>query len=192
MRRSTAVACLVGLLIAMLLARHLLSHAPARGSSAPAAALPAPGRDAPPTEGNFSLGALPPDILARAKAASVFIQVRNVSYLDDKEESNSSGSGFLVSPDGRIVTNWHVVALYRDLQVLRLPYKQDRLEVILRPGTPQQRLYPARLIAARPEDDLALLKIGVQDMPCLELGDSNGLVETTPLWVYGFPLGRVF
>ena len=171
---------------------RLLSRAPQPVPVAPTVSTAAPAA-ANPTESSLA-----PAILARAKAASVFIQVRSVSYLDEKDEMNSSGSGFLLSADGRIATNWHVIASQREWHGLHLPCRTDRVEVILRPGTPQQRLYQAKVLAAHPEDDLALLKIsvnsgdtilncqsikyGVPGIPgILELGDSNALLETMPL-----------
>ncbi len=142
--------------------------------------------------GDSSHGALELGTLSRLREATVFVQIKGVSYVDDGDAIESSGSGFLVTSDGRILTNWHVVSPGRQMGEIRLPYRPARIEAVLRSGTPRQKAYQARLLASNPDADLALLKIEAGDCPCLEIGDSDALVETTPVWVVGFPLGRIF
>ncbi|MCX7803826.1 MAG: trypsin-like peptidase domain-containing protein [Planctomycetota bacterium] len=137
-------------------------------------------------------GALDPATLSRLREATVFVQTRGVSYVAEGDAIESSGSGFLVTSDGRILTNWHVVAPGRQMGEIRLPYRPERIEAVLMSGTPRQKVFPARLLAGNPDADLALLKIEAGDCPFLDLGDSDALVETTPVWVVGFPLGKVF
>ncbi len=72
------------------------------------------------------------------------------------------GSGFIVSPDGLIMTNNHVVR------------GADKIEVTLNDG----QLRSAKLVGTDPRTDLALIKIekiDEQDFPFLELGDSENL-----------------
>ncbi len=78
---------------------------------------------------------------------------------DQQRRRAISGSGFLVSADGYILSNNHVAA------------NSDRLVVEMQDG---QR-YDAKLIGADPAIDLALLKIESKDgpLPYLELGDSD-------------------
>ena len=71
----------------------------------------------------------------------------------------SSGSGVIVSPDGYIVTNNHVVE------------DGDEIEVTLN----DKREFPARLIGTDPSTDLALLQIEAEALPYLEFGDSDSL-----------------
>ena len=70
------------------------------------------------------------------------------------------GSGFLVSPDGMIVTNRHVV-------------DQDdaKYTVFTNDGTK----YDAEVVARDPANDLAIIRIQGSGLPFLELGDSNQL-----------------
>jgi serine protease Do len=73
----------------------------------------------------------------------------------------TSGSGFLISDDGYILSNNHVVA------------NADKLTIRLDDGS----LYDAELIGTDPAIDLAVLKIdaGDRNLPYLELGDSSDL-----------------
>src|SRR5690554_6244178 len=71
-----------------------------------------------------------------------------------------SGSGVIVSPDGYIVTNNHVIA------------NASSLEVTLN----DNRTYPAKLIGTDPGTDIALIKIdGEEDFPFVPFGDSNNV-----------------
>src|SRR5690554_6465111 len=70
-----------------------------------------------------------------------------------------SGSGVIISPDGYIVTNNHVIANAASLEVTRN----------------NNRTYPAKLIGADPATDIALIKIEDSDLPYIPLGDSNDL-----------------
>ena len=71
---------------------------------------------------------------------------------------NGAGSGFFVSSDGVIVTNYHVV---ENADVVGI-----RLE--------NNRTYYARYLGVLPDEDLAVLKIdGVRGMPFLKFGDSS-------------------
>lgn len=71
----------------------------------------------------------------------------------------SSGSGVIVSPDGYIVTNNHVV------EGARL------LEVVLN----DKRTFAARIVGCDPTTDIALLKIDGADFPFMEWGNSESL-----------------
>lgn len=69
------------------------------------------------------------------------------------------GSGVIISSDGYIVTNNHVVA------------GADVVEVTLE----NNKVYPATLVGTDPATDIALLKIDAADLPALPLGDSDNL-----------------
>ncbi len=90
------------------------------------------------------------------------------------EPRRTAGSGFLIRTDGLVVTNAHVVADAR------------RIQVRLQDG----RRFEARLVGKDGRVDLALLKIdGVQDLPVLPLGDSNRLRVGELVLALGHPFG---
>jgi serine protease Do len=92
---------------------------------------------------------------------------------DDRFRAQSGGSGFVVSPDGLIVTNNHVVE------------GADRLIVTL-----DGREYTAQVRGTDPETDLALIEIDAgRQLPYLKLGDSDDLRVGDWIMVIGSPLG---
>lgn len=87
---------------------------------------------------------------------------------------NSVGSGFLIHPDGYMVTNAHVVA------------RSAELKAIFADG----REYPAQIIAADRDRDLAVLKIAAESsLPTLPLGRSDDLMVGETVIAIGNPLG---
>src|SRR4051794_20475904 len=78
-------------------------------------------------------------------------------------EAGSLGSGFIVSPDGYVVTNNHLV------QGLTGTGTVDAVTVI----TTDRKEYPARIIGRDDTSDLALLKIEGRNLPYVQWGDST-------------------
>jgi serine protease Do len=85
----------------------------------------------------------------------------------------SLGSGFLVSADGYLVTNNHVVAGGGEI-VVKLDDGSER---------------PAKVVGTDPLTDLALLKIDAARVPVLPLGDSDRLQVGEPVMAIGNPFG---
>ena len=71
----------------------------------------------------------------------------------------ATGSGVIISPDGYIVTNNHVVA------------ESNKVQVTLN----DKRSYDATIVGTDPSTDLALLKIDVSDLPYIGYGNSDDL-----------------
>ncbi len=78
-------------------------------------------------------------------------------------EAGSLGSGFLISPDGYIVTNNHLIQGLTGTGVV------DSISVIMTDG----KEYPARIIGRDETSDLALLKIDGHNLPFVNWGDST-------------------
>lgn len=77
-----------------------------------------------------------------------------------EKQEIGGGSGFIVSADGMIVTNKHVVS-----------DTEAEYAVFLNDGTK----YDARVVARDPLNDIAVIKIEAQDLSYLEFGDSDAL-----------------
>lgn len=88
-------------------------------------------------------------------------------------ESHSMGSGFIVSEDGIILTNNHVIDGADEILV-RL---NDRREL------------PAKLIGSDPRSDLAVLKIEAADLPVVKIGHSDKLKVGEWVFAIGSPFG---
>jgi serine protease Do len=78
-------------------------------------------------------------------------------------ETGSLGSGFIISPDGYIVTNNHLITSATGNGTV------DQVTVTLT----NRREYPARIIGRDSASDLALLKIEGQNLPFVQWGDST-------------------
>lgn len=88
------------------------------------------------------------------------------------------GSGFIVTRDGQILTNNHVVDGVDKITV----------SVLLRDGS--KKTYPAKVLGNDPTYDLAVIKIEPdQDLPILELGDSDALEVGEWVVAIGNPYG---
>jgi serine protease Do len=86
------------------------------------------------------------------------------------------GSGVIISPDGYIITNNHVVADATDIKVTL----GDR------------RILPAKLIGTDPLTDLAVIKIEGSSFPNVPLGDSSQLRPGQTVLAFGNPFGFRF
>lgn len=79
------------------------------------------------------------------------------------QEAGSLGSGFLISPDGYIVTNNHLIAGLTGTGTV------DTVTVTLT----DRKEYPARIVGRDETSDLALLKIDGHNLPFVQWGDST-------------------
>src|SRR5215813_12993397 len=70
------------------------------------------------------------------------------------------GSGFIIDTEGHILTNYHVIANAREVEV----------------NTSDKKKYRALVVGTDPQHDLAVLQIPVRSIPPVVLGDSKGLV----------------
>lgn len=99
-----------------------------------------------------------------------------------------TGSGVLVSQDGYIVTNAHVVGEVRRVQVLLPLITEERR----RPGArlkPGGKLVPAEVVGLDRETDIAVLKVAGSDFPFLRFADSDLLRQGQLVFAFGSPYG---
>ncbi len=86
---------------------------------------------------------------------------------------NSLGSGVIVSPDGYLLTNHHVIR------------GADEINVFLQDG----RRARARVIGTDPETDIAVLRIALDDLPVITLADSDRIQVGDVVLAIGNPFG---
>ena len=79
-------------------------------------------------------------------------------------EATSLGSGFIISPDGYVVTNNHVISGGQGVNAAI-----SEITVTL----PDRKEYKATIVGRDPTSDLALLKIEARNLPFVEFGDST-------------------
>lgn len=89
------------------------------------------------------------------------------------DSSPATGSGVIVSPEGHIVTNLHVVA------------GAGAIEVQLGDG----RTLPAAIVGADSLSDIAILKVEAPDLKALPFGDSDAVKVGQMVFAVGNPLG---
>lgn len=90
-----------------------------------------------------------------------------------KRHEVGQGSGFIVSPDGIILTNNHVVA------------HADKINVKLLDG----REFDAKVLGTDPASDVAVIKIDAKDLPYLKFGNSDKLEVGDWVLAFGNPFG---
>jgi serine protease Do len=103
-------------------------------------------------------------------------------------KQRATGSGVLLSADGYIITNSHVVENGRRIQVKIASSKeaqQGRTSVI----KPEGKTVLATVVGVDRESDLAVLKIEAKGLPFLQLGDSDALRQGQLVMAFGNPLG---
>jgi len=100
----------------------------------------------------------------------------DIEGLPERRQRGAVGSGFVISSDGYIMTNNHVVA------------DADEIQVTLN----DRRVYEAKVVGLDEPSDLALLKIDATDVPYVEFGDSDSLRVGDWVLAIGSPFGLEF
>jgi serine protease Do len=117
------------------------------------------------------------DLAEQLKPALVHIRARRPAGKDkddDAEPRRSTGSGFIIDPNGLIVTNAHVVE------------DADYLQIRLADG----RRFTGKVIGQDARVDLALVRVeGGSNLPTLPIGDSNRLRVGEFVMALGHPFG---
>jgi len=92
---------------------------------------------------------------------------------DDEEQARSLGSGFIISADGYLLTNSHVV--------------ESADEIIVR--TSDRREFLAKLVGTDKRSDIALLKVEATDLPAVKIGTAKDLKVGEWVLAIGSPFG---
>lgn len=91
----------------------------------------------------------------------------------EQRRGTGFGSGFIISEDGYVITNAHVV--------------DNASEILV--GLQDRREYPAELIGSDPTTDIALLKLEASNLPVVTIGDSEDLRVGEWVLAIGSPFG---
>lgn len=97
-----------------------------------------------------------------------------------------TGSGFVLDPEGYLITNAHVVAGAQRVRVVLSPASSGSPRAVLRSNT---RAVDAKVIGQDQDLDIALLKIDATGLPALPLGDYNQLRQGQIVLAFGSPEG---
>ena len=120
------------------------------------------------------------EIYRRASPATVHITstVLHRNWFLEVYPSESSGSGFLVDAEGRILTNYHVIQGSAELEVTPLTEGDGATR------------YKAVVLATDPANDMALIQIQPEEpLPFLTLGDSDSVQVGQKVLAIGNPFG---
>ena len=139
-------------------------------------------RDAAQTDGDSELDRLSRAFVRLAdssRPAIVQIRVMGSDQANSKDDAQqpqgSRGSGFIIHPQGYVLTAQHVIDKGKDIEVRM---------------SGAQRL-PAKIVAADAQVDLAILKVQAdRELPVLPLGDSDKIRVGEMAIVLGYPFGR--
>jgi len=97
----------------------------------------------------------------------------NESPIPEERVERGTGSGFILSPDGRLMTNAHVVA------------GADTVKVTLKDG----RILQGKVLGVDPVTDVAIVKVEANSLPIVTLGNSEKLLPGEWAIAIGNPLG---
>ena len=120
-------------------------------------------------------GSLTPSQVYAKNVGSVVAIVSNMGANSLGQVATGSGSGFILSPDGYVATNCHVIEGAVSISVI----------------TGDNTEYKAKLLGKDPANDVAILKIDGENLPAVTIGSSNDLLIGDMVVAIGNPLGEL-
>lgn len=117
--------------------------------------------------------------LGQLQAVGVTTEITYTNYFGIQSTSPVTGSGFIVTEDGYIVTNYHVIAQAQKSKLA--------VSVFLNNG----EKYEARIVGFEEANDLAVLKIEAKGLSAATLGNSDNLAVGEEIFAIGNPLGEL-
>lgn len=115
-----------------------------------------------------------------ASCVGITVSTTSVNIFGQTTTSAASGSGFVLTQDGYIVTNYHVIEDAVDDSSVSI-------EVSFADGAQ----YTATLVGGEQDNDVAVLKIDATGLQPVTLGDSEQLVVGETVYTIGNPLGEL-
>jgi S1-C subfamily serine protease len=183
MKRTTyvflALACFVGVLGALQL-DHWLAKKPLAintdflHTSAKPLPIDYTGTIAAPADFRVAAKRITPSVVSVDR----YEEVQQFFQSSPRVTETGTGSGVIISPDGLIVTNNHVVA-----DASGEPVSQVKVRL------PDKQTYTAKVLGTDPRSDLAVIKIDAHDLNAIELGDSDSIDVGQWVLAVGNPLG---
>jgi serine protease Do len=143
-----------------------------------------------------SLSASLEGLARRVNGSVVKIVTTGFGLSEDSDSANASlltrqratGSGVILTPDGYIVTNAHVIQGARRIRV-QLSVSERAARKSNSITKPAGTILDARIVGLDRESDIAVLKLEGTDLPYLALGDSRELRQGQLVMAFGSPLG---
>ncbi|WP_438871381.1 S1C family serine protease [Paractinoplanes lichenicola] len=126
--------------------------------------------------GGTALGSTPQDPPAAANRAPdslAGIAAKVLPSVVTVRVTGAIGTGFVVSGDGYVVTNDHVVE-----------GADDTMSVVFSDGSTA----PAKLVGRDPQSDVAVIKVAKSGLPAVAIGDSDAIAVGDPVLAFGSPL----
>lgn len=126
------------------------------------------------------------DVVQKVSPSVVSIAVENKATIDffgmsqnNNKQESGIGSGFVVSKDGLIMTNKHVVS-----------QEGEKYIAIIKANDGSEKKYPVKEINRDPFNDMAIVKVDAGDLVPIELGDSDHIRVGQKVIAIGNALGQ--
>lgn len=113
------------------------------------------------------------------QVVGITTSVNYTDFLGQHGSAAVSGSGFVVTVDGYILTNYHVIEYAHD--------RKSPVTVMFKDGS----AYDAAIVGIDAENDLAVLKIDASNLTPVSIGDSSSIQVGDTVYAIGNPLGEL-